>query len=48
MLTFPFDREHFEEAMKNACRSVSNQDIRCYVMFSQVHKFPLSRLTFLH
>ncbi|KIM75588.1 hypothetical protein PILCRDRAFT_13505 [Piloderma croceum F 1598] len=28
-------REHFEEAMKFACRSVSDQDIRCYEMFSQ-------------
>src|ERR1700722_12859190 len=30
-------REHFEEAMKYAHRSVSNQDIRRYEMFSQVH-----------
>src|ERR1700736_1748277 len=30
-------REHFEEAMKYAHRSVSDQDIRRYEMFSQVH-----------
>jgi transitional endoplasmic reticulum ATPase len=29
-------REHFEEAMKYARRSVSDQDIRRYEMFSQV------------
>ena len=29
-------REHFEEAMKFARRSVSDQDIRRYEMFSQV------------
>ena len=29
-------REHFEEAMKYARRSVSDQDIRCYKMFAQV------------
>ncbi|KAJ7929686.1 P-loop containing nucleoside triphosphate hydrolase protein [Mycena leptocephala] len=28
-------RDHFEEAMKFACRSVSDQDIRRYEMFSQ-------------
>ncbi|KAJ7903131.1 P-loop containing nucleoside triphosphate hydrolase protein [Mycena leptocephala] len=27
--------DHFEEAMKFACRSVSDQDIQCYEMFSQ-------------
>jgi hypothetical protein len=33
---FPYYREHFEEAMKYACRSVSDQDIGCYEMFLQV------------
>jgi hypothetical protein len=31
-----FFREHFEEAMKFARCSVSNQDIRLYEMFSKV------------
>jgi SpoVK/Ycf46/Vps4 family AAA+-type ATPase len=33
---FPYRRDHFEEAMKYARRSVSDQDIRRYEMFSQV------------
>ena len=36
--------EHFEEAMKYARRSVSDQDIRRYEMFSQVN-FSLSSLS---
>jgi transitional endoplasmic reticulum ATPase len=33
-------REHFEEAMKYARRSVSDGDIRRYEMFAQVRSFP--------
>lgn len=33
---FALDRDHFEEAMKYARRSVSDADIRRYEMFSQV------------
>lgn len=32
---FPRYRDHFEEAMKYARRSVSDQDIRRYEMFAQ-------------
>jgi transitional endoplasmic reticulum ATPase len=40
-------REHFEEAMKYVRRSVSDQDIRRYEMFSQVSSnlFRLSSFT---
>jgi hypothetical protein len=36
-----YRKEHFEEAMKYARRSVSDQDIRRYEMFSQVRIFTL-------
>lgn len=34
-MTLSFSREHFEEAMKYARRSVSDADIRRYEMFAQ-------------
>jgi hypothetical protein len=37
LMSFFSCREHFEEATKYARRSVSDQDIRRYEMFSQVH-----------